>query len=345
MYKCSTRYDPISQAKIGVLVTNLGTPDSLTKAALRPYLKEFLSDARVVEPPPARWIWKAILNLVILNFRPRISAKSYQSVWGAFGSGSPLLDISKQQKDALQIQFDKIHPDQYQVELGMRYGNPSIESALKVFEKSGCDQIIVLPLYPQYASATTGSTFDAVADEIKTWRRVPELRFVNHYYNDERYISALANSVKEFQKQHETPDLLLMSYHGIPKRYFDKGDSYPCHCCQTTHLLAKKLEIEPDTYQMAYQSRFGREEWIKDYMDETLKGLPNKGIKNVQVICPGFSADCLETIEEIEEENKEYFMQAGGEKYQYIPALNDRQDHIDCLSGIVQDKTQDWLNL
>jgi ferrochelatase len=343
MYKCTTRYEPIGQDKIGVLVTNLGTPDAPTKSGLKIYLKEFLSDTRVVEPPPARWIWKMILNFIILNFRPRLSAKSYQSVWGAFGSGSPLFDISKQQEESLQIQFDKIHPGKYQVELGMRYGNPSIKSALRILEKAECDKIIVLPLYPQYASATTGSTFDAVADEIKTWRRVPEMRFVNHYFNDERYISALANSVKDFQKKSEKPDLLLMSYHGIPRRYFNNGDSYPCHCCQTTYLLAKKLEMEPDTYKMTYQSRFGREEWMKDYTDETLKGLPGKGVKNIQVICPGFSADCLETIEEIEEENKEYFMQAGGEKYQYIPALNNRQDHIDCLYGIVEDKTQDWL--
>jgi len=291
MYKCSTPYESASKAKIGILITNLGTPDSPTKGSLKTYLKEFLSDTRVVEPPPARWIWKLILNVIILNIRPKKSAQAYETVWGEFGEGSPLLDISK---------------------------------------------------YPQYASATTGSTFDAVSDEIKTWRKVPELKFISHYYNDQRYIDALASSVNEFQTKHGKPDLLLMSYHGIPKRYFNNGDSYPCHCCKTTHLLAKKLDVEPSTYKMSFQSRFGREEWMRDYTDETLKSLPKKDIKNVQIICPGFSADCLETIEEIEEENKDYFIEAGGESYQYIPALNTREDHIACLSGIVYDKTKDW---
>jgi len=285
MYKCSTPYESASKAKIGILITNLGTPDSPTKGSLKTYLKEFLSDTRVVEPPPARWIWKLILNVIILNIRPKKSAQAYETVWGEFGEGSPLLDISKQQKELLQQDLEQKYPNVYQVELGMRYGNPSIKSALQALEKSGCEKLMILPLYPQYASATTGSTFDAVSDEIKTWRKVPELKFISHYYNDQRYIDALASS---------------------------------------------------------FQSRFGREEWMRDYTDETLKSLPKKDIKNVQIICPGFSADCLETIEEIEEENKDYFIEAGGESYQYIPALNTREDHIACLSGIVYDKTKDW---
>ena len=342
MYKCSTPYESASKAKIGILITNLGTPDSPTKGSLKTYLKEFLSDTRVVEPPPARWIWKLILNVIILNIRPKKSAQAYETVWGEFGEGSPLLDISKQQKELLQQDLEQKYPNVYQVELGMRYGNPSIKSALQALEKSGCEKLMILPLYPQYASATTGSTFDAVSDEIKTWRKVPELKFISHYYNDQRYIDALASSVNEFQTKHGKPDLLLMSYHGIPKRYFNNGDSYPCQCCKTTHLLAKKLDVEPSTYKMSFQSRFGREEWMRDYTDETLKSLPKKDIKNVQIICPGFSADCLETIEEIEEENKDYFIEAGGESYQYIPALNTREDHIACLSGIVYDKTKDW---
>ncbi len=343
MYQCSSSYESIIKPKVGVLITNLGTPDAPTKGALKTYLKEFLSDPRVVEPPPARWLWKIILNVIILNTRPKKSAEAYQTVWGKHGDGSPLLDICIKQKESMQKLFDKKAADQYIVELGMRYGNPSIGSALKKLEQQGCSKIIVLPLYPQYASATTGSTFDAVSEEIKKWRKVPELKFVNHYFEDERYINALADSVREFQNKNGKPDLLLMSYHGIPKRYFDNGDNYPCHCCKTTASLSSALELEAQSYKMTFQSRFGKEEWVKDYTDETLKNLPKKGIKNVQVICPGFSADCLETIEEIEQENKDYFMEAGGKKYQYIKALNDSPSHIKALCGIIKDKTKDWV--
>jgi ferrochelatase len=342
MYKSTTKYAQNSP-KIGVLITNLGTPDAPTRSSLKTYLKEFLSDTRVVEPPPKRWIWKLILNMIILNIRPQKSAKAYQGIWGEFGKGSPLLDISLQQKTLLQQYFDDVYPQKYQVELGMRYGNPSISSALQTFEKLAIDKIIVLPLYPQYASATTGSTFDAIANEITTWRNIPELRFINEYHQEEKYIDALATSVQEFQKEFGTPDMLLMSYHGIPKRYFENGDKYPCQCCKTSFLLAEKLTLHSNNYKMSFQSRFGREEWMKDYTDEVLKKLPQKGVKKVQVICPGFATDCLETIEEIAEENKEYFVNAGGVEYQYIPALNDSNKHIECLSHLITTKTIDWL--
>ena len=343
MYSCSRKYESANQGKVGVLITNLGTPDSPTKESLKVYLKEFLSDPRVVEPPPARWLWKLILNLIILNTRPKKSAEAYQSVWGKFGDGSPLLDIGKEQKRLISKELNDKYTGQFEVEIGMRYGNPSIASGLKSLEEKGCEKVLIFPLYPQYASATTGSTFDAVADALKTMRRVPELKFVSHYYNDKRFIKALSNSVKKFQKQHGKPDLLLTSYHGIPKRYFENGDNYPCHCCKTTYLLAKDLKLEPSQYKMSFQSLFGKEEWMRDYTDETLKSLPSKGVKNVQVICPGFSADCLETIEEIDEENREYFMEAGGETYHYIPALNYDKEHISCLTGIIIDKTKDWM--
>ncbi len=342
IYQCTQKYESTNKAKIGVLITNLGTPDLPEKKSLKIYLKEFLSDTRVVEPPPARFIWKAILNLIILNTRPKKSAEAYKSVWGKFGKGSPLLDISNKQTQLIDQNLNDKEASLFQVELGMRYGNPSISSALKKLEKKGCEKIIVLPLYPQYASATTGSTFDAVTDEIKTWRRVPELRFIDHYHEEDDYISALANSVKNFQKKHAKPDLLIMSYHGIPRRYFDNGDNYPCHCCKTSFLLSKKLGVDSSNYKMTFQSRFGKEEWIEEYTDETLKKLPKKGIKNVQIICPGFSADCLETIEEIEEENREYFMDSGGERYQYIPALNDSNDHINFICKLIRKKTKDW---
>ena len=326
--------------KIGVLLTNLGTPDAPTKVAVRPFLKELLSDPRVVESPP-RWLWKLILNGIILNVRPKKSAKKYQSIWDTHGEGSPLLAISKKQKNAVKAALNEHFPGRFSVALGMRYGNPSIASALKELESANCEKILVLPQYPQYASSSTGSTFDAVSHEIKKWQKLPELGFIDCYNEEDLYIQSLANSVKEFQEVHGVPDLLLMSYHGIPKRQFDKGDQYPSHCSKTTYLLASKLNLHDDDYKMTFQSRVGVGEWMKDYTDETLKSLPGKGVKNVQVICPGFSADCLETVEEIEIENRSYFMNAGGESYAYIPALNDREDHINCLTRMIINKSEE----
>ena len=342
LYQSSSIHESAGETKIGLLLSNLGTPDAPTMKAVKPYLRQFLSDTRVIEPPPPRWIWKIILNAVILNLRPRKSAKAYQTVWNTHGEGSPLLSIAKLQKTEITSLLEEKAPGQFEVALGMCYGNPSMKSALAELESKGCKKIIVLPLYPQYAASSTGSVFDAVAKEFLTWRNVPDLRFISSYNEEEKYIDALANSVKEYQKTHGKPDFLLMSYHGIPKRYFDKGDNYPCQCCKTTFRLAQKLDLKPSEYQMTFQSRLGVAEWMKEYTDKTLKSLPSKGIKNVQVICPGFSADCLETIEEISEENKDYFMESGGQKFGYIPALNDRPDHIEFLTQLVLDNTSGW---
>ena len=343
MYQCTSIHESVGDAKIGILLSNLGTPDAPTKAAVKPYLRQFLSDTRVIEPPPPRWIWQIILNAVILNLRPKKSAKAYQTVWDTHGEGSPLLSIAKKQKNAIASELEKNAPGKFIVSLGMSYGNPSMGSALNELESQGCKNIIVLPLYPQYAGASTGSVFDAVAREFMTWRNVPDLRFISSYNKEDLYIEALANSVKEYQVVHGKPDLLLMSYHGIPKRYFDKGDNYPCQCCKTTFLLASKLDLKPNEYTMTFQSRLGAGEWMKEYTDKTLKSLPGKGIKNVQVICPGFSADCLETIEEISEENHDYFMESGGEKFGYIPALNDRKDHINFLTKLLLKNAEGWM--
>jgi len=342
LYQSSSIHESGDKPKIGILLSNLGTPDAPTKKAVKPYLRQFLSDTRVIEPPPPKWIWQLILNVVILNLRPRRSAKLYKSVWDSHGEGSPLLSISKMQKSAIELQLEKKAPGKFVVALGMCYGNPSMASALSELEAEGCNSILVLPLYPQYAASSTGSVFDAVSKELSSWRNVPDFRFISSYNKEELYIQALANSVKEYQTKHGKPDFLLMSYHGIPKRYFDKGDNYPCQCCKTTYLLASKLDLKPDEYRMTFQSRLGVAEWMKDYTDETLKSLPAKGIKNVQVICPGFSADCLETVEEISEENKKYFMTSGGESFGYIPALNDRQDHIDFLAQLLLKNSSDW---
>lgn len=332
-------------AKIGVLVTNLGTPDAPTKEALKPYLKQFLSDLRVVEPPPARWLWKLILNGIILNTRPAKSAEAYQTVWNSEGPGAPLLNISQRQLNAISEKVSEQFAQPVVFELGMRYGNPSIASALQSLQKQGAEKILILPLYPQYAGATTASTLDAVFDELKTWRWVPEIRTINSYHRDPGYIKALANSIRDYQAKHGKPQRLIMSYHGIPKRYWDNGDPYPCHCFVTSRLVAEELDLKEDEYSVTFQSRFGKEPWVEPYTDETMKALPKQGIKDIQVICPGFSADCLETIEEIGEENREYFLESGGEKFGYIPCLNDRTDHTQALANLVLNHLKGWETL
>ncbi|SMN11814.1 Ferrochelatase, protoheme ferro-lyase [uncultured Candidatus Thioglobus sp.] len=315
--------------KTGILLSNLGTPDAPTKPALKRYLKEFLSDERVIQAPN-KLIWWLALNVVILNIRPAKSAQNYAKVWGHSGPGSPLLDISNLQVKSLRKKFPDIP-----LELGMRYGNPSIDSALKKLENQGCEKIIVLPLYPQHSDTTTTSTLDTVNKSLSTWDNAPELAFIKDYYQDKGYIQALAQSVIEHQQQHGKPDKLMISFHGIPQRFVDNGDVYYQHCVNTAKLLAEALNLTNDEYQLCFQSIFGREEWIKPQTKSSLESLAQSGTEHVQVICPGFSADCLETIEEIDEENKAYFMQAGGKKFSYIKALNNRDDHIQALFNIL----------
>jgi len=341
-YQNNTTYRHGDEAATGVLITNLGTPDAPTKQALRPYLKQFLWDPRVVEPPPARWLWWLVLNGIILNTRPAKSAEAYEEVWDSEGPGSPLLNITVKQKEAIEKKLSPHFQGRVVFDVAMRYGNPSIESALKKFEQLGVQRLIVLPLYPQYAGATSASTFDEVTDVLRKWRWIPELRFVNHYHRHPGYIKALANSVREHQAEHGVPDLLVMSYHGVPKRYLTNGDPYHCECQVTSRLLAKELGLEPHQYKVTFQSLFGREEWLKPYTDETMMSLPGLGYNHVQVMCPGFSADCLETIEEIDGENREYFEEAGGEKFSYIKALNYREDHTDALTDLLLQHTQGW---
>ncbi len=341
-YLGQTNYNHAEPPALGILITNLGTPDAPTPEALKPYLKEFLEDPRVVEPPPARWLWKLILNLLIIPKRKHTSAEAYASVWDSEGPGAPLLNISQRQLNKLKAQLSEQLQGRIEFALGMRYGNPSIASALRELKAKNVQRLLVLPLYPQYAAATTASTFDAVSAELQRWRWVPELRFITSYHTHSGYIDALANSIRDYQAEHGTPDKLIFSYHGIPRRYWDNGDPYPCHCFATTRMVAEKLGLAPDQVMTTFQSRFGKEEWVKPYTDETLKTLPGQRIKHVQVICPGFSADCLETIEEIDEENREYFLEAGGERFGYIPALNDRDDHIAALADLVQQHVRGW---
>ena len=337
-YKGDKDYSHSKQECIGVLVTNLGTPDAATPAAVRRYLAEFLSDPRIVEMP--RWLWKLILHGVILRIRPRAAAHAYQSVWTE--QGSPLLVISQQQAKALQQTLQAHFQLPVKVVLAMRYGNPSIASGLEQLHQAGARRILVLPLYPQYSATTTASTFDAIAHELQQWRWLPELRMINHYHDHPDYIGALASSIRHFQKQHGEPEQLLFSFHGLPKRYLLAGDPYYCECHKTARLVAQRLQLEESAWQVTFQSRFGREEWLQPYTDHTLQALPGAGIKHVQLVCPGFSADCLETLEEINMQNREIFLQAGGEQFDYIPALNDHTDHIKMLTRLVCEHTGNW---
>jgi len=315
----------------GVLLTNLGTPDAPTTKAVRAYLKEFLWDPRVVEQP--RWLWWLVLNTVILNVRPAKSAAAYRKVWT--DEGSPLLAIGKNQQNKLAHSLREAAGDHVHVELAMRYGNPSIQAGLEALRSKNCKKIIVLPLYPQYSATTTASTFDAVSDVLKSWRRVPELHMIDAYHDHPAYIEALTQSVRNYWAEHGKPERLLMSYHGIPERYFKNGDPYPCHCRKTARLLREQLELDEENSFVSFQSRFGREQWMQPYTDATLKAWGEEGVKSVDVICPGFAADCLETIEEVGMENRDYFLEAGGQQYRYIPALNDGDAHIKALSQIV----------
>lgn len=322
--------------RIGVLVTNLGTPAAPTKQALRPYLKQFLSDPRVVEIP--RLIWWFILNGVILNIRPSRSAKSYASVWT--DEGSPLMTHTKHQAEAIREHFSA--DDNIVVEFAMRYGEPSVTAAIESFVRQGVRKLLVLPLYPQYSASTSASTFDAIAEDFTQRRWLPDLRFISHYHDRPAYIGAVAGRIQKHWQDHERAQLLIFSFHGVPQRYLDNGDPYHCECHKTARLIAERLGLTSDEYKVVFQSRFGREEWLRPYCDETLKALPGAGVKSVQMVCPGFSSDCLETIEEIGIENRDYFLEAGGERYEYIPALNDDVEHIAMLTDLIHENMQGW---
>jgi ferrochelatase len=323
---------------LGVLLTNLGTPDSPSPLDVRRYLQEFLWDPRVVEV--ARPIWWLVLNGIILNTRPRRSARAYARIWT--DAGSPLLVASQQQRDALQATLNEAMPGTVQVTLAMRYGNPSIAAGLAELREAGARRVLVLPLYPQYSATTTASTFDAVTTELRSWRWLPELRFINHYHDDMQYITALADSVRSHWAEHGQAERLVMSFHGIPRAYFEAGDPYYCECQKTGRLLAKALGLEPQQWLMTFQSRLGGKEWLRPYTDQTLTQLGQEGVKRVDIICPGFAADCLETLEEIALENRDTFLAAGGEAYRYIPCLNDRPAHINALAQLVIQHSEGW---
>ena len=316
--------------KTGVLVINLGTPDSTSWFDIRKYLKEFLSDKRVIEVNPI--LWQIILNLFILTFRPSKTAKAYKEIWMTEEDMSPLLYYTQKQTHKLA---ESISTEDLILDFAMRYGNPSIKSKIYKLKEQGCENLVILPLYPQYAAATTATVCDEVYRTLMNMRWQPSLKIIPHYESEPLYIGALVNSInKKINELSWKPDLIIASYHGIPKKYFDKGDPYHCYCHKTTRLITEKFKtIEIKT---TFQSRFGPQAWLQPYTDKTLESLPNEGKKNILTICPGFSSDCVETLEEILIQGKESFLNAGGENFDMIPCLNDNDDHIILLKSLIE---------
>lgn len=332
--------------KIGVVLVNLGTPDALGYWPVRRYLKEFLSDPRVVDTP--RIIWWPILNLVILSLRPQRSSKNYETVWNRERNESPLKTITRSQAEKLEAWIDGggfgAGHDQIEVEWAMRYGQPSIIGAFEKLKRNGCKRLLIAPLYPQYAGATTASVADKVEQSLAKMHWRPELRSAVPYYNDPVYIDALATSLREgLARLDFTPEIILVSYHGIPKAYVEAGDPYYDQCLETWRLLRERLGLSAERCPVSFQSRFGRAQWLEPYTDATVKELARKGVKSMVVITPGFSSDCLETISEIGVENREFFEENGGEKFALIPCLNDSAEGMRVIEHIVARELKGWI--
>ena len=320
----------VNFGKTGALIVNLGTPDSTSWFDIRKYLKEFLSDKRVIEVNPI--IWQVILNVFILNLRPSKTAKAYKEIWMKDENISPLLYYTRKQSEKIS---NLISSENLIIDFAMRYGNPSIKSKISKLHKLGCENLIILPLYPQYAAATTATVCDEVYRTLMDMRWQPSLKIIPHYESEPLYIDAIVNSLnKQITEINWKPDLIVASYHGIPKKYFDKGDPYHCYCHKTTRLISEKFNsVKIIT---TFQSRFGPQEWLQPYTDKTFENLPKEGKKNILVICPGFSSDCVETLEEISIQGKESFIESGGENFDMVPCLNDNDDHITLLKSLVQ---------
>jgi len=327
-------------SRLGVLLVNLGTPDEPTTPAVRRYLAEFLWDPRVIEM--SRPLWWLILHGVILRVRPSKSAHAYQKVWTP--AGSPLLVESRALTDALAERLRSRLGDRVRIELGMTYGNPSLGDALERMRRDNVQRLLVLPMYPQYSATTTASIFERVTTELSRWRWIPELRMVNQYWDEDRYIAALADSIAAHWQQHGRKHLLF-SFHSIPKRYFLAGDPYHCFCHGTATRVAARLGLGKDEWSLGFQSRFGREEWLKPYVDLLLADYAKSGPKRVTLVCPGFATDCLETLEEISMQNREAFLAHGGEAFDYVPCLNSSAPHVDLYEHVVLKHAQGWPEL
>jgi ferrochelatase len=332
-------YEHGTAQKTGILLVNLGTPDAPTAQAVRPYLKQFLGDARVVEIPKA--IWWLILNGIILNVRPKKSAEKYASVW--LPEGSPLRVYTERQAALLKGYLGERSKAPLVVDFAMTYGNPSIPDALQRMKAQNCQRILIAPMFPQYAASSTAPVFDQVFTELQQMRNVPAIRTIRNFHDHPGYIGSLAANINDYWVKHGRPEKLVMSFHGVPQYTLDKGDPYHCECHKTGRLLAEALGLHKDQYAVSFQSRFGKAEWIKPYTTATLVELGKQKTRRVDVVCPGFVADCLETLEEIAMEGREDFQHAGGGEYHYIPCLNDRNDWMHALSDLVMDNLQGWL--
>lgn len=328
-----------SLAKLGILLINLGTPSAPTPSALRVYLREFLSDRRVIEIPSA--VWWPILHGVILRTRPKKSAAKYAQIWS--NEGSPLLVHTRKQAKLLQGYLGERSRTPMVVDYAMRYGEPRIPEVLRKLQAQGCDRILVMPLYPQYAASSTGTALEKVLAVTAGMRNMPALRTIKHFHDDPGYIAALAQSISDFWVQNGRPDKLLMSFHGVPRYTLNRGDPYHCECQKTARLLAERLGLKPDQYAITFQSRFGRAEWLKPYTQATLEELGRAGVGRVDVVCPGFVADCLETLEEIAMECRAAFLAKGGKEFNYLPCLNERPDWIRALADLALANLQGWL--
>lgn len=328
-----------SAGKTGVLLMNLGSPDAPTGPAIRRYLAQFLGDPRVVELPRALWL--PILYLFIVPFRPKRLAHAYGSIW--MDEGSPLTVYSRRQAAKLQTALAAQYGQDVPVALAMTYGNPSVEAAVAELEQQGVRRIVLLPMYPQYSGSTTAACFDAVFAELQKRRWMPELRTVGCYHDHPSHIAALSNSVRRHWNVHGRGEHLLLSFHGVPQHYVTQGDPYYCQCQKTGRLLAEALELPADAYSISFQSRFGKAPWVQPYTDATVRALAARGVKTLDVICPGFAADCLETLEEISIGVGADFIANGGTAFRYIPALNDHPEHIEMLAGMLEAQLHGWL--
>lgn len=332
-------HPPVVAQKIGVVLLNLGTPDATDFWSVRRYLKEFLSDPRVIETP--KWLWWPILNLVILNFRPQKAGHAYDMVWDKERNESPLRVITRGQAEALA---ERMSGDGVMVEYAMRYGNPSTQSVLEKMQKAGCQKILLVPLYPQYSATTTATANDKAFDALKEMRWQPAVRTAPAYFEDPKYIETLGNSIRDGVAALDfEPDLVITSYHGMPVEYLQKGDPYHCQCFKTTRLVREYLGWPKDKLMVTFQSRFGPTEWLQPYTDKTLEELPGKGIKKVAILAPAFSADCIETLEEIAMGGRDTFLEAGGDKFAYIPCLNDSPAGMDMIEAMVRRELSGWL--
>ncbi|MBI1181212.1 MAG: ferrochelatase [Alphaproteobacteria bacterium] len=331
----------VPRGRLGVLLINLGTPEAPTAAAVRRYLREFLSDRRIIETSPL--VWQPILNLFILPFRPQRTAAAYRLIWRADADGSPLRHFTRLQAEGLGRGMSGLHAGVV-VDWAMRYGTPSVAERLESLRRAGCDRILAFALYPQYSGTTTASAYDAVFRALEAMRWQPALRTAPPFHDHPAYVGALAGTVRDHLSALPwAPEAVVASYHGIPKRYFDAGDPYYCHCAKTTRLLGEALGWAEGSLRMTFQSRFGPMEWLQPYTDETLKALPAEGVRRVAVLSPAFLADCLETLEEMAERGRETFLAAGGEEFTYIPCLNDAPAAIDLLEVLVRRELGGWL--